>query len=168
MFLLRRWFLVNAILALIAGAQGQRAPGALAKPDFTGRWRMVKELSDFHGFQMPNIVVRVVEYHDPALNVHTIQTTGEKTAVSDVTYYTDGSVTNNAINGREAESKSYWDGDALVIRTSMKNAKGAEEQISDRWELSADKQQLIINSHVDTEKGGADLKLVSTRENVKQ
>ncbi len=103
---------------------------------------------------MPDIVIRNVDQHGPTLNVHTIQTNGEKTTTNDVTYFTDGSITNNVINGRDAQSKCYWDGAVLVVRTSMKNAKGLDELITDRWELSDDKQELTISSHVETEKGG--------------
>lgn len=149
---------------LLAFGQAQRTPGALAKPDLSGRWRMEKSLSDFHGFTMPNIVVRIVDYHDPTLNIHTIQTTGEKTTTSDITYFTDGSVNKNMINGREAESKCYWDAAVLVVRTTMKNTKGDEQLITDRWQLSDDKQTLTIDSHVETDKGEVNMKMVCARQ----
>ena len=125
---------------------------------------MLKEQSEFHGFRSPDIVVRIVDDHDPAMNVHTIQTAAEKTTTSDVTYFTDGSITKNVINGRDAESKCFWDGPVLVVRTTMKTSKGDDELISDRWELSEDKQILTISSHVETEKGEVDMKMVCARE----
>jgi hypothetical protein len=155
---------VLVLTPVVALGQAQRTPGDLPKTDFSGRWRMVKELSEFHGFTMPDIVVRVIDDHDPAMNVHTIQTTGEKTTTSDITYFTDGSVNKNVVNGRDAESKCYWDGPVLVVRTTMKNAKGDNQLISDRWELSEDKQTLTISSHVETDKGGVDMKMVCARE----
>jgi hypothetical protein len=164
MFYSRRHLFVVALTPMIAWGQAQRTPGALPKVDFSGRWRMMKELSDFHGFQVPNIVVRIVDDHDPTMNVHTIQTTDQNTTTSDVTYFTDGSITKNVINGRDAESKCYWDGKVLVVRTSMKNKKGIDELISDRWELSEDKRTLTIASHVETEKGSVDMKMVCARE----
>ncbi len=164
MFHLRRYCSLLAVVPLVCLGQAQRTPGALPKTDFSGRWRMVKELSDFRGFQMPDIVVRIVDDHDPAMNVHTIQTTGQKTTTSDITYFTDGSITKNVVNGRDAESKCYWDGNVLVVRTSMKNSSGIDELISDRWDLSQDKQTLTISSHVETEKGSVDMKMVCARE----
>ena len=158
--------LVFAFLASLVSAQATRTPGALPKTDFTGRWRMLKDQSDFHGFQIPDIVVRIVDDHDPAINVHTIQTVGEKTTTADITYFSDGSITKNVINGREAESKCFWDGSTLVVRTKMKNSKGDDELVSDRWELTDDKQTLIISSHVDTDKGSVDMKMVCAREKV--
>ncbi len=161
-----RLLLVLLFAPLLGLSQAPRTPGALPRPDFSGRWRMMKDESDFHGFSMPDIVVRIVDDHDPALNVHTIQTTGQKTTTTDITYFTDGSITKNVINGREAESKCYWDGNVLVVRTAMKNSKGEDEEITDHWDLSEDKQRLTVASHVDTDKGAIDMKLVSNREKV--
>ena len=168
MSLSRRSLISSLLFSFIAAAQTPPTPGSLPKPDFSGRWRMMKERSDFHGFPMPSIVVRRVEDRQTTLNVHTIQTNGENTATNDATYFTDGSVTKNLINGRDAESKCYWDGSVLVIRTSMKNSKGLDEFITDRWELSDDGQYLTISSHVETEKGGVDMKMVMVKEKIKE
>jgi hypothetical protein len=134
------------------------------KTDFSGRWRMVKEKSEFSGFKTPDIVTRVVDQHTPVMNVHTVQTTGTKTAISDVAYSTDGTPTDNVINGRDAQSKAFWDGPVLVIRTTMKNAKGDNELIEDRWALSGDKKTLTTTSHIETDKGQVDMTLVCVRE----
>jgi len=138
-----------------------------AKPDFSGRWRMIKAKSEFRGFKTPDIIVRTVDHHDPTLNLHTVQTTGSQTSISDISYFTDGATANNVINGRNAQSRAYWDGAALVVHTDMKNSKGEIEQIDDRWELSEDGQTLTTKSHIVTEKGEADLTLVCSKEGAK-
>jgi hypothetical protein len=135
-----------------------------AKPNFSGRWRMIKQKSEFRGFKTPDIIVRSVEHRDPTLNLHTVQTTGGQTSISDISYFTDGSTANNVINGRNAQSRAYWDGPVLVVNTEMKNTKGQPEQIEDRWELSADGQTLTTRSHIATEKGETDLTLVCSKE----
>jgi hypothetical protein len=152
-------------LPLPAVGHGQ-APAAPAKPDFSGRWRMVKDKSDFGGFTAPDIVVRVVEHRDPTLNVHTVQTSKGKTSTVDVSYFTDGSQTTNTMSGRDAVSKAFWDGPALVIRTTTKNSKGEDQGVEDRWELSEDRETLTISSHVTTPKGQVDMKLVCEKEKV--
>ncbi len=166
MLYLRRFLLTGALLPILSWGQTAPppTPGTLPKPDFSGRWRMSKEKSDFGSFHVPDIVVRIVDDHGPTMNVHTVQTVGEKTSTVDTTYFTDGSITKNVINGRDAESKTFWDGPVLVVRTSMRNSKGMQEDIVDRWELSEDKQTLTTTSHVDTEAGGADMKMVCERE----
>jgi hypothetical protein len=153
----------TAVMLLAAFAYGQ-APLPPPRPDFSGRWRMVKDKSDFGGFTVPDIVVRVIEHRDPTLNVHTIQTTGTKTTTADVSYFTDGSQTSNVINGHDATCKAFWDGPALVIRTNMKDSKGDEVVIEDRWELSDDQQTLTTSSHIETPKGQVDMKLVCVKE----
>jgi hypothetical protein len=125
---------------------------------------MDKEKSDFGSFNMPDILVRVIDQHDPTMNVHTVQTNGQKTSTVDATYMTDGSAANNVINSRDATSKAFWDGNALVIRTNMKTAKNEDEEIEDRYELSDDGQTLTMTSHVTTEKGEATLKMVCSKE----
>lgn len=125
---------------------------------------MDKEKSDFGSFSKPDILVRVIDQHDPTMNVHTVQTNGQKTSTVDATYMTNGSIASNVINNRDATSKAFWDGNALVIRTNMKTAKNEDEEIEDRYELSDDGQTLIMTSHVTTDKGEATLKMVCSKE----
>jgi len=156
------------LVVLLAGGQ----PAATAQSDqqtpvhtnFSGRWRMDKEKSDFASFTMPDIVVRVIDQHDPTMNGHTVQTNGQKTSTVDATYMTDGSVATNIINNRDATSKAFWDGKSLVIRTNMKTAKNEDEEIEDRYELSDDGQVLTMTSHVTTEKGEVTMKMVCSKE----
>ena len=127
---------------------------------------MEKDKSDFARFQMPDIVVRVIEQHEATMNVHTVQTSGQRTSTVDATYTLDGSESKNVINGRDAISKTFWDGGALVVRTDMKTAKSGDEQIEDRYELSDDGQTLTTTSHVVTEKGDVTMKMVCSKEKV--
>ena len=125
---------------------------------------MLKDQSNFGKFKAPDMIVRVVDDHYPTLNVHTLQTANGKTVSSDVSYYTDGRETTNTLSGRDATSKSFWDGSALTIRTETKNNKGEDTQIVDRWDLSSDGQTLTIASHIETPNGEVDLKLVCEKE----
>ncbi len=150
------------LLPLYAHAQEEAQP----KADFSGRWRMVKDKSDFGRATMPDMIVRVVDQHAVTMNVHTIQTSGTKTTSADVSYFTDGSEATNIINGHDATSKAFWDGPALLIRTHIKLSNGEDEMVLDRWELSDDGQTLTTTSQITTPKGGANLKLVCVREKV--
>jgi len=125
---------------------------------------MVKEKSDFGHAKMPDIVVRVIDQRGTTMNVHTVQTMGTKTTNADVSYNLDGSESPNVLNGHDAISRSFWDGPALMIRTTLKLSDGTEERVLDRWELSDDGQTLTNSSTVSTEKGGAVLKLVCVKE----
>ncbi len=159
-----------ALFACLAAAAmaAQQTPGQVEPEhtNFSGRWRMVKSQSDFGKFHMPDIVVRVVDQRGETMNVHTVQTTGDKTTTADLSYFTNGTVTKNVINGRDAESRGFWDGSALVIRTAMKTASGENEQITDRWELSENHETLTITSHIETPRGDFDMKMVCEHDNI--
>jgi hypothetical protein len=142
-------------------APAQEAP---KHPDFSGRWRMIKDQSQFTGFTAPDVVVRAVDHHDPTINVHTVQTTGTKTTTADVSYFTDGTEATNVMSGRNATSRAFWDGTALMIRTNTTDSKGEDVEILDRWELSSDGKILTNTSHITSTKGEADLKLVCEKE----
>lgn len=161
----RRFVLQTAIAALFVplSSYAQTSTTA-AHTNFSGRWRMLKDKSDFGGFAMPDIVVQAIDQHGFTLNVHTVETSGHKTSSADVTYFTDGSIVKNMINGRDAESKAFWDGPALMIRTDTKDSKGEDIVMQDRWELSPDGRTLTRTSHISTPKGHADMKLISTKE----
>lgn len=152
------------LVACVTWAQEPSAP-AVTHPDFSGRWRMQKDKSDFGTFKMPDIVVRIIDQHGDTMNVHTVQTTGERTSTVDATYSTD-SVSKNVLNNRDATSKAFWDGPAFVVHTDMKTAKNEDEQIEDRYDLSNDGQTLTMTSHVVTAKGDATLRMVCNREKV--
>jgi hypothetical protein len=172
MFYARFTFLSRAVLlAAIAcqftfGQASSPVPATPKHPDFSGRWRMDKEQSEFQKFKQPDIITRTVEQHGNTMNVHTVQTTGKNTTTSDVTYFTDGAESQNVLSGRDAHSKAYWDGEALMIRTITKDSKNDNIEILDRWELSPDGQELVNTSEIGTPDGGARLKLVCKKEPV--
>lgn len=160
------FFLLAALLVLPcvrAAAQDTTEP---QHTNFSGRWRMEKDKSDFARARMPDMIVRVVDQRGITLNVHTIQTIGRRTTAADVSYFLDGSDSTNVLNGHNAVSRAFWDGPALMIRTTIKMPNGDEELVQDRWELSADGQTLTTTSHITTPKGGTELKLVCVKEKV--
>lgn len=127
---------------------------------------MVKDKSDFAGFTVPDMIIRVIDQHASTMNIHTIETVRGKTTTADVSYFTDGAPAKNVMSGRDAISKAFWDGPALMIRTYTKDSKGEDVEILDRYELSDDGQRLTTTSHIATEKGSVDMKLVSVKEKV--
>jgi hypothetical protein len=147
-------------LGLLLCAAASAAPHA----NFSGHWRMLKDQSDFGAFTRPDIIVRVVDHHDPTLNLHTVETAGGKTSVADISYFTDGTESTNNRSGRTATSKAFWDGAALMIRTETTDSQNERVEIVEHWELSPDGQTLITTSDIKTPVGGAHLKLVCQKE----
>ena len=67
--------LALSAVTLVSVGKGQQAADAPpVHPNFSGRWRMVKEKSDFNGFKAPDAVIRVVDHRGQMINLHTIQT----------------------------------------------------------------------------------------------
>lgn len=151
------------LLAFAAYPQAETPP---EHTNFSGRWRMVKDKSDFAHATVPDMIVRVIDQRGITMNVHTIQTVGKKTTSADVTYFLDGQESTNVVNGHNAVSKTFWDGPALMVRTTFKLSNGEGELVEDRWELSADGQTLTTSSQISTAKGGAELRLVCVKEKV--
>ncbi|MGC2658804.1 MAG: hypothetical protein WA324_12670 [Bryobacteraceae bacterium] len=147
-----------------AVSPGQGVPSGV-RPNFTGRWRMVKAKSNFATFHMPDMIVQQIDQHDPTLNVHTVETLGGKTNSNDVSYFTDGTESQNVISGRDATSKAFWDGGALMVRTETKDSRAGDITMEDRYELSPDKKTLTETSHITTALGGeVNMKLVCEKE----
>ena len=149
--------------AFAAIACAQTTPPA--HTNFSGRWRMVKDQSDFGSFNInvPDMVIRVIEQRDATLNLHTVETTHGKTSVSDIVYYTDGRESTNDRGGRSAVSRAFWDGNALMIRTDTTDSRNQAIEILEKWTLSPDRNTLTTTSDI----GSAHLKMVCTRESVK-
>jgi hypothetical protein len=157
------YFFAGVVILVTIPAFGQNNATS-EHPNFSGRWRMVKDKSDFAHAMMPDMVVRVIEQRDTTMNIHTVQTTGTTTKSADVSYFLDGSSSTNTINNHEATSKTFWDGPALNVRTTLKLSNGDEEVIEDRYELSENGSTLTTTSHISTPKGGTNLKLVCEKE----
>jgi hypothetical protein len=133
------------------------------KTNYTGKWRMVKEKSDFGKFAAPESMVRTVDHQDVTINVHTAEAGPQGKASADVTYYTDGRESTNEVHGRESKSHCFWDGEVLVIRTVSTAGNGQPVDTEQRWELSADGKVLTMTSHMETGLTQANFKLVCER-----
>jgi hypothetical protein len=133
------------------------------KPDFSGQWRMNDQKSDFGKFPMPTSITRTVVQKGVNLSVDTVERGANGQQTAHAIYRTDGVDTTNHFNTGEGTSHAFWDGETLVIRTSMKTKSGVEVVMEERWDLSSDKNTLTTDSHIETSKGTADLKLVCDR-----
>jgi hypothetical protein len=76
---------VSALLLVTAAVGLAQTAG---KTNYSGKWRMVKEKSEFGKFAAPDSMVRTVDHQDVTINVHTAETGPMGKASADVTYYT--------------------------------------------------------------------------------
>ena len=124
---------------------------------------MESEKSHFGAFPTPTTLTLKISDKAPDLLIDTTQrgTSGEHTAHTE--YRTDGGNTVNQLSSGVGTSHTFWDGNTLVIRTTLKTRKDVDVLMEERWELSKDKKELTVKSHIETSKGGADLTLVCSR-----
>jgi hypothetical protein len=130
------------------------------KPNFSGEWQMDAAKSDFGKFPVPTTILRKIAQNDADLTIDTTQraSNGEQTAR--VHYRTDGGETTNQLASGPATSHAFWDGQTLIIRTTMKGKGDIDVLMEERWGLSSDGKTLTTTSHIETSKGSTDLKLV--------
>ncbi len=151
---------VSALLLLTASVAFAQTAG---KTNYGGKWRMVKEKSEFGKFAAPDSMIRTVDHQDVTINVHTAETGPMGKASADVTYYTDGRESTNEVHGRESKSHCFWDGEVLVIRTVSTAGNGQPVNTEQRWVLAPDGKTLTMTSHMETGLTQADFKLVCER-----
>lgn len=130
------------------------------KPNFSGEWHMDAAKSDFGQFSMPSALIRNITQKDPDLTIETTQRAANGEQKSSVYYRTDGVDTVNHLSTGVGTSHAFWDGNTLVIRTTMKGRNDVEIEMEERWTLSADGKTLTTTSHIGTSRGSTDLKLV--------
>jgi hypothetical protein len=125
-----------AALSLIAGA-------AIAKPSFTGDWKMNASKSSFGEFPAPSSLTMKIGHEDPNLKVTTTMTGDFGEFTWDAAYTTDGKECTNTMRDNESKSVLKWEGDTLLINTKG-SFGGNEMTISDKWVLSEDSKTLTV------------------------
>jgi hypothetical protein len=149
-----KW-LVVPLLVLSAGTLL-----AQSKPNFSGEWTLVPAKSDFGMMPPPSSAVQKVTHNEPQLKVVNTQTGDQGTMTTESSYTTDGKeCVNSGMMGAEVKSKLKWDGNALVIDSSM-DFQGTAVTITNRWALSEDGKILTVNIHFASPMGEGDAKMV--------
>jgi hypothetical protein len=115
------------------------------KPDLSGTWVMVAEKSDFGAMPAPTSRTDVIEHKGTSLVMKRKQSGGPMGEVeSTLTYGIDGKEYQNKAGPNDVTSKLRWEGDVLVIESTVKTEQG-DATVVDRYNLSADKKTLTQN-----------------------
>jgi len=149
----RRFLVTLAILTLAA------LP-ALAKPNFTGDWKLNTSKSTFGEMPAPDSMTYKVTHAEPKLSTATKQSSQMGEFEMQASYTTDGKeCTNQGFGGSTSKSVVKWDGDTLVIET--KGQFGDNEfTMTQKWSLSADGKALNIVQTFKSAMGEGEQKLV--------
>ena len=151
---MRKHFIgIFAILALAA------LP-ALAKPDFTGDWKLNGSKSTFGDFPGPDSMTIKVAHAEPKLTTDSKQSGQMGEIEMHSTYTTDGKeCTNEGFQGAPMKSVVKWDGDTLGFETKGQFGD-ADFTMTQKWTLSDDGKTLTIAQHITTQMGEIDQKLI--------
>lgn len=144
--------LVSLLFLLSAGL-------AVAKPNFTGEWKMVPGKSDFGQMPAPSSIVQKVTHSDPELKVEQTRTSDRGEFTTSMTYTTDGKECINKTRMGEWKSTLKWDGDILVIETKA-DFQGNPVTMTNKWSLSEDGKTLTVDGHASSSMGDMDSKTV--------
>ncbi|HYW47362.1 MAG TPA: hypothetical protein VE959_31125 [Bryobacteraceae bacterium] len=148
----RRFAAILAVLSLAALS-------ALAKPNFSGEWKLNTSKSEFGQMPAPNSMSSKITHEDPKLKNATKQSGGQGDFEFEANYTTDGKECTNDMFGNPMKSTLKWDGDTLEIDT--KGQFGDNEfTMQDKWTLSADGKTLTMIRTFKSSMGEGQQKLV--------
>ncbi len=132
---------------------------ALAKPNFSGDWKVNVSKSEFGPMPPPTSMTGKVTHEEPKLKLVAKQSGERGDFEYEMNYSTDGKETTNELRGNTMKSVAKWDGEELVINT--KGTFGDNEiTILDRMSLSTDGKTLTLKRHFSSAMGEADQTLI--------
>ena len=143
------------ILAVLALA----ALPVLAKPNFSGNWKLNVSKSSFGQMPAPASMTNKITHEDPKLTSHVKQSGERGDFEFDSNYTTDGKECSNDMFGNPVKSTLKWDGDTLSIDAKGKFGDN-DFSIEDKWTLSDDGKTLTIVRLFKSSMGEGEQKLV--------
>jgi hypothetical protein len=147
-----------AMLLMIAAAAH-----AADKPNFSGTWKMDRDKSVFGPVPPTESLVLAIDHKEPAISVH--QTSDGPEGPRDVTskYSTDGKESTNDFMGTPVKSKVHWDGQTLMIDSSL-DAGGMEVKVASKWTLAADGKTLNDVVNISSPQGDLEITYVLVKQ----
>jgi hypothetical protein len=144
---------------VILGALALAALPVLAKPNFSGDWKLNVSKSSFGQMPAPSSMTDKITHEDPKLASHVKQSGERGDFEFDANYTTDGKECTNEMFGSPIKSTLKWDGDTLVIDT---NGKFGDNDFTaqEKWTLSDNGKTLTIIRHFKSSMGEDEHKLV--------
>jgi hypothetical protein len=147
---------IIGIFALLALA----ALPALAKPNFTGDWKLNTAKSTFGDIPAPDSMSIKIDHAEPKLTTVSKQSGQMGDIELHATYTTDGTeCTNEGFQGAPFKSKVKWDGDNLALETKGQIGD-ADFTLTQKMTLSDDGKTLKVLQHIATSMGEFDQTLV--------
>jgi hypothetical protein len=154
---LRSLLRVSTLTLIGAGLMLQGpVSGQSKKPNFSGRWVLNSERSDFGRMPAPKSYVDEIDHQDPTFIVNATSEDQRGETKSFMKLTTDGQENINEVNGNEFRSKSRWQGEKLV--TVVTGNKGM--QMTEVRYLSGDGKSQTVEMYMGEMKGNPQMKRV--------
>ncbi|HOK45814.1 MAG TPA: hypothetical protein PLA43_08805 [Bryobacteraceae bacterium] len=131
----------------------------LAKPNFTGTWKLNASKSDFGQMPAPDSMTQTITHSDPNLTVAVKMSSERGEFEMENKYTTDGKECVNQWGPGEIKSTLKYEGETLVI-VSKGQFGDSEFTMTDKWTVSEDGKVLTIMRHFESQMGEGDQKLV--------
>jgi hypothetical protein len=108
---------------------------SVVKPDYSGKWKLNIEKSDFGALPAPEEVIITITHKEPRINldIHQVSMQGDLDAAFDLT--TDGKKTDYQVGGAEITSTMVWENENLKLNSDI-YVNGMEIDYQDIWALS--------------------------------
>ena len=129
----------------------------VAKPDFSGEWKISREKSNFGPIPVPTTFTRSIVHKDPSLTIdeHQVSEMGDQKQTR--TYVTDGTPMSFESQGATVTSNATWSNNALVVISKV-DVIGLT--FHDTMTLSADGKTLTSLVKVGSPQGEVDVTIV--------
>lgn len=137
----------SAVIGIVATAAAATTAIAQSKPNFSGTYALVVDKSNFGPMPGPTSRTDVIDHQEPKLVVKRTIGGAEGEQSVTLTMAIDGKSYTNPTPQGDFVSVLAWDGDVLVITTSVETG-GGTATIVDRMSLSADKKTLTQNRSI--------------------
>ena len=153
--MVRMWIsVIIAVVTLGTFVYGQ------AKPNFSGKWVLVAEKSDFGPMARPDKMTRTITHKDPSVQIATVQSGGATGDTSfEMKFTTDGKPQANTFNGAAMSTTGRWDGATLVFNTSM-SSQGMSLTAEDRYAMSDSGKTLTLTRTIAAPDGNVVVRIV--------
>jgi len=125
------------------------ALSTLARPNFTGHWKLNVSKSDFGQMPAPDSMTQTVTHADPNLTVAIKQSSEGGEIEVESKYTTDGKECVNQVGSAEVRSTLKYEGETLVI-VSKGQFGDTAFTMTDKWTVSEDGKVLTIMRHFET------------------
>lgn len=157
-------FLLLGGAALSAAADDPPAPPK--KPNFSGRWKVDLDRSDFASLPAPRSLVRTIE-QDPLHLTILVETVGRdgQQATGELRFALDGEDSVNEVNGSRVEGFARQLGSHVLLHTS-RSVEGTRFEIDELWSLSTDGRSLLVEGEVISDLGEEELFVVLNKQEV--